>query len=150
MIKSKKQGMVSRQFWVDLIGYIGSSTVAVSAPLQLRKSWNRESTGDISWKWITTYLLGICLIFVYAVIEDLPPVWGPILLEISSSFLLLLLKIKYDLIQRKVYVVDMSTQTDFDLQSGNLNCNRDIEADIPYVASINAYNKLNSMNDTML
>lgn len=103
--------MVSSSFWVDLVGYIGSTTVAISAPLQLRKSWKRQSTGDISWKWITSYLTGICLIFVYAVILDLPPVWGPICLEISCSFMLLLLKIKYDLVQKKVYTVEVSTQT---------------------------------------
>jgi uncharacterized protein with PQ loop repeat len=100
------------QFWIDLIGYVGSSAVAVSAPLQLRKSWKSESTGDISWKWISSYLFGICLIFIYAIIEDLPPVWGPILLEITSSFMLLMLKVKYDLIQHKTYAVEMSTQTD--------------------------------------
>jgi hypothetical protein len=113
--------MVLGQFWIDLIGYIGSSAVAISAPLQLRKSWNRESTGDISWKWISSYLCGICLIFVYAVIEDLPPVWGPICLEISCSGMLLLLKIKYDIIQHKSYFVEMSTQTDpEDLKGGGL------------------------------
>ena len=104
--------MVLGQFWIDLIGYIGSSAVALSAPLQLRKSWNRESTGDISWKWISSYLIGICLIFVYAVIENLPPVWGPICLEISCSFMLLLLKIKYDLVQQKTYFIEIGTQTD--------------------------------------
>lgn len=106
--------MVLSQFWIDLIGYVGSSAVALSAPLQLRKSWKRESTGDISWKWISSYLLGICLIFVYAVIENLPPVWGPICLEISCSGMLLLLKIKYDLIQQKTYTAEMSTQTEFE------------------------------------
>lgn len=111
---SNKQqtAMTFGSFWVDLIGYIGSSAVAFSAPLQLRKSWKSESTGDISWKWITSYLLGISLILVYAVLEDLPPVWGPICLEISCSSMLLFLKIKYDLIQKKAYFVEMSTQTD--------------------------------------
>lgn len=121
--------MVLGQFWIDLIGYIGSSSVALSAPLQLRKSWNSESTGDISWKWISSYLLGICLIFVYAVIENLPPVWGPILLEISCSFMLLLLKIKYDLIQQKTYFMEMGTQTEPENTLERTVCHAALELD---------------------
>lgn len=100
------------QIWIDIIGYVGSSSIALSAPLQFRKSFKCESTGDISWKWIFSYLLGICLIFLYSVLLDLPPVYGPMCVEIFFSFLLLLLKIKYDVIQHKTYFMEMSTQTE--------------------------------------
>ena len=116
-----------------MIGYIGSSTVAVSAPLQLHKSWQSGSTGDISWKWMLSYLFGVCLIFVYAIIEDLPPVWGPGLLEMSSSIMLLILKIKYDLIQHKTYAVEMSTQTDpADFADSNQTDKLEIECDVAH------------------
>ncbi len=51
------------------------------------------------------------LIFVYAILADLPPVWCPIILEISASTLLLLLKVKLDVLDKKEYTSTTAVQT---------------------------------------
>jgi uncharacterized protein with PQ loop repeat len=96
----------------DVIGYIGGSIVASSAPLQLYKCFTTQSTKDISWMWIANYLTGILCIFIYAQLENIPPVWVPLCLEISSTCLLLCLKSYLELLEHKVYVNEVSTQTD--------------------------------------
>jgi uncharacterized protein with PQ loop repeat len=96
---------------IDALGYAGGSIVASSAPLQLYKSYITQKTGDIAWTWILSYITGILLIFVYAILLDLPPVYIPLCLEITSSSLLLMLKIKLDLLGKAEYTKEVSVQT---------------------------------------
>ena len=102
---------------INLIGYLGGSIIASSMPLQVYQSWKRGTTNDISWKWLSGYITGISLLFIYAQLSNLPPVWGPLCLEISSTLMLILLKIKFDIIEHKVYTFNSSTQTDFDQEN---------------------------------
>jgi len=60
---------------------------------------------------MVTYISWISLLFIYAIIVELPPIWGPLCLEISSTLLLIILKVKLELIEHTVYTMEMSTQT---------------------------------------
>ena len=96
---------------IDAVGFAGGITVASSAPFQLYKSWTTQSTRDISWFWISCYLLGVILIFIYSLLADLLPVRVPLCLEISASGALFLLKVKLDLVSKKQYCQEIGCQT---------------------------------------
>ena len=96
----------------DAIGFIGGITVALASPFQLFKSVRTKSTRDISFGWITSYLLGIYLLFIYSFLSDLPPIWIPVLLEITCGTALFVLKIKLDIFENKSYTREIGTQTD--------------------------------------
>ena len=100
---------------IDILGYVGGILVASSAPMQLYKSCKYQSTRDLAWSWLSLYISGISLIFVYGVMANLPPVWIPLCLELSSTFLLLGLKIKLDIVDSVEYSKDASCQTGEDL-----------------------------------
>lgn len=130
---------------IDLIGYIGGSIIASSMPLQVYQSYNRGSTYDISWKWLFGYVTGILLLFIYAHLKNIPPVWGPLCLEITSTFILILLKIKYDIIEHKVYSIEISTQTDFPFES-SLESSLESSKESNLKTTLNSTNSLNSIN----
>lgn len=100
---------------INILGYLGGTIIASSMPLQVYQAYSNGSTSDISWKWLTGYITGLTLIFCYAQLERLPPVWGPLCLEISSTLVLICLKIKYDVIDHRVYSCEIATQTDDNL-----------------------------------
>lgn len=62
---------------IDVIGTLGGCIIAISAPMQLYKSWESQSTKDISWLWISFYFCGITFLYAYAWMASLPPIWGP-------------------------------------------------------------------------
>ena len=95
----------------NAIGFIGGIAVALSSPFQLYKSLKTRSTRDISFGWITSYLLGIYLIFVYGFYFRLPPIWGPVLLEITCGTSLFILKVKLDYFEGRTYTRTIATQT---------------------------------------
>jgi hypothetical protein len=95
-----------------LLGYVGGYVISLSAPLQLFRSWELQSTRDLSWRWICTYLTGTILLFAYTCHEDVRPVWIPMTLETSCTFLLLLLKFWLEVIRHKQYTMDAATQTE--------------------------------------
>ena len=97
--------------FVDALGFIGGITIALSAPLQLYRSCQTRSTKDISFGWITSYLIGIYLICIYGILANLPPIWGPVLLEIFCGTALMVLKVKLDLFEKKSYSRTIGTQT---------------------------------------
>ena len=107
--------MADRAF-VDALGFIGGITIALSAPLQLYRSCRTRSTKDISFGWITSYLVGIYLICVYGILARLPPIWGPVLLEIVCGTALMVLKVKLDLFEKKTYSRTIGTQTGLDVE----------------------------------
>jgi hypothetical protein len=103
---------------LDFLGYIGAYAIAVSAPCQLYKSWKYQSTRDIAWPWMLNYFVGILMLWIYAVYNDIRPVWIPMCLEISSTVCLISLKLKLDVIYGQHYTEDMSSQTEEDVESG--------------------------------
>lgn len=94
-----------------LLGYVGGYMISCSAPFQLYQSWQLQSTKDLSWRWVCTYLTGAILLFAYTCHEDVRPVWIPMTLEVSCTALLLSLKFWLEVVRRKRYAVDAETQT---------------------------------------
>ena len=101
---------------IDILGYVGGILVASSAPMQLYKSCKYQSTRDLAWSWVALYVSGISLIFVYGIMANLPPIWIPLCLELSSTILLLGLKVKLDIIDHVEYSKDVACQTGEDLE----------------------------------
>ena len=103
---------------LDVLGYLGAYAIAVSAPCQLYKSWKYQSTRDIAWPWMLNYFIGVLMLWIYAVYNDIRPVWIPMCLEISSTICLMSLKLKLDVIYQQQYTEEMSSQTTEDVESG--------------------------------
>jgi hypothetical protein len=95
-----------------LLGYVGGYVISFSAPFQLYRSWDLQSTRDLSWRWVCTYLTGTILLFAYTCHEDVRPVWIPMTLEVSCTFLLLVLKFWLEVVKHKQYATDAATQTE--------------------------------------
>ena len=102
---------------IDTLGFLGSGIVAASAPLQLYKSCTSQSTKDLGWAYLLSYITGIYLIFVYALLADLPPIYVPICVEIVCATNTLFLKIKLDVLMKKKYSREFGTDTSEDKDS---------------------------------
>jgi uncharacterized protein with PQ loop repeat len=96
---------------IDVLGYAGGTIIALSAPSQLYKSWKTQSTRDIAWTLMCLYITGIYLLYIYAHLADIMPVWIPCTIEVTSSTLLFMLKFKLDYLDSVTYVKESSTQT---------------------------------------
>ena len=86
--------------------------MAASTPFQVMHVFKKKSTRDISWFWIAQYTAGLSMIYIYAHLENLAPVWIPMSIELACVFTLFFYKVKLDLIQKKIYSEDAATQTD--------------------------------------
>eukprot|EP00944_MAST-04C_sp_MAST-4C-sp1_P003596 g3596.t1 len=93
-----------------------SGSIPTMPPSIGRKPWlTLLFTKDISFGWITSYLIGIYLICIYGILANLPPIWGPVLLEIFCGTALMVLKVKLDLFEKKSYSRTIGTQTGADV-----------------------------------
>ena len=97
---------------IDAIGYIGGYVVALASPFQLLKGLRTWSTQDISWLWVSQFLCGLILLFVYGILSELPVIYIPISLEIACAFSILCLKTWIEVVEGKVYVHEAACQTE--------------------------------------
>ena len=80
---------------IQIIGYLGAFTIAISLLPQVIKSWKTKSTKDISILWNSIYIIGLSMILVYAIgINEMPIIIGAII-EISLAVSLFIAKVLY-------------------------------------------------------
>lgn len=96
---------------IEIIGFVGGYVVAISSPFQLAKCLRTWKTRDVSLMWILNYLSGLLLIFVYGLLMKLPAIWVPIILEITCSTGIFVLKVYIEFIEGVVYAKDVACQT---------------------------------------
>jgi len=104
---------------IDIFGYVGAAVLASAAPTQFVTCLLRGSTKDISYLWLTTFLCGLVLLFTYSTLLGLVPIWAPLTVELSGTFATLILKIRYDYFDKRVYMKDVGTQCDNDGDNDN-------------------------------
>ena len=80
----------------EILGLIGSFLISTSVFLQVYKVIQTKSARDISLTWESLYLVGIILILIYGIAEQLWPIYIPGLLELLAILILMILKFKYD------------------------------------------------------
>jgi MtN3 and saliva related transmembrane protein len=66
---------------MEIVGFIGGSTISFSLLPQVMKTWTSRSADDISFAYQAVYILGCTLVNIYAISERLWPVFVPCLLE---------------------------------------------------------------------
>ena len=79
----------------DIIGYIAGFLMAIALSPQIIKAWKTKSTKDISIVWTVIVLIGLILWIAYAILNKIMPLLIFASIELSMTFLLFILKIKY-------------------------------------------------------
>lgn len=79
----------------EIIGFIGSATIACSLFPQVYKSWKTKSTKDISLLWNTVLSIGLILFVVYGFQISSLPIMVFTTIEASLALSLLILKFIY-------------------------------------------------------
>ena len=79
----------------EIIGYIAGFLMAIALSPQIIKAWKTKSTKDISIVWTVIVLIGLILWIVYAILNKIMPLLIFASIELSMTFSLFILKIKY-------------------------------------------------------
>ena len=79
----------------EIIGYIAGFLMAIALSPQIIKAWKTKSTKDISIIWTVIVLIGLILWIAYAILNKIMPLLIFASIELSMTFLLFILKIKY-------------------------------------------------------
>tara|TARA_A100001015_G_C14612614_1_gene564792 strand:- start:116 stop:508 length:393 start_codon:yes stop_codon:yes gene_type:complete len=106
--------LLSNYIKVSKLVQQGTYLLAVSLPKPTQWKCALSNTSFIRMQRFTgiiSYLLGIYLLFVYAFYFNLPPIWAPVLLEITCGTTLFILKVKLDIFENKTYTRTIATQT---------------------------------------
>lgn len=81
---------------IEIVGFLGGATIALSLAPQVYKTWTTKSAKDISYAYQAVYMVGCTLVNIYAILEGLWPVFIPCLIEESLIITLTILKVVYD------------------------------------------------------
>ena len=84
----------------EIFGYSGGFILGLCLLPQIYKSIKTKTTKDISFGWQFLYGCGLSLILSYAVYNKLHAVYIPGFVELLCIFLLIGLKLKYDIIEK--------------------------------------------------
>ncbi|MFC1648746.1 SemiSWEET family sugar transporter [Nanoarchaeota archaeon] len=80
---------------VDIFGYLGGIGIAIALTPQVVKSWKTKSTKDISFSWMSIYVLALVCWVIYGFGIKSYPVIFLTNFELLLALILLALKIKY-------------------------------------------------------
>ena len=82
----------------EIFGYLGGFILGICLMPQIIQSINTKSTKDISLCWQLLYGIGVSFLLAYAIYNNLLAVYIPGFLELLCIIVLVILKIKYDII----------------------------------------------------
>lgn len=80
----------------EIMGAVGSFIMSFSLFTQLWKVFRTKRADDISLTFQVLYVMGVALILVYGVGENLWPIYIPTSAELLAAILLLAMKLYYD------------------------------------------------------
>lgn len=79
----------------EILGFIGSATIACSLFPQVYKSWKTKSTKDISLLWNSVLAIGLILFVIYGFQISSLPIMIFTSIEASLALFLLVMKLAY-------------------------------------------------------
>ncbi|OEU21389.1 hypothetical protein FRACYDRAFT_259883 [Fragilariopsis cylindrus CCMP1102] len=117
---------------LDIIGFVGGTTISLSLIPQVYKTFHSKSAGDISYYYQAIYIVGCTLTLIYAAALRLWPVYIPITLELTLIISLTVMKVIFDRREKKEKqeLLKNNEEEDIDEEHGVIRKDNDGEDDI--------------------
>lgn len=95
----------------EIIGLIGGLIFPICLIPQLTKTYKRKAADDLSLVWLLMTIVALILHLIYALAEELLPLYIPLTFELFEMLILVGMKRKYDAINYQNYMENFHNDT---------------------------------------